>query len=80
MQKSNKEQLQKNFDCDCQLVNKKINGKQLAEYLGVSYQTIRKWTSDKRIPYIKLSKSVRYDRATIDEYIKSHTVQPEVKQ
>lgn len=49
-----------------------LNVRQLAEYIGVPYQTVRNWRLNKQIP-IKAhnppgSRTVRYDRREVDAW------------
>ena len=53
-----------------------LSPQELAEYLGLSVQTIYEWTSQKKIPYIKLGRLVKFDITEIDVWIKSHKVEP----
>lgn len=55
-----------------------LNRKQAAEYLGLSYQTLANWQSNKKVnlPTIRIGRAVRYRRSDLDEYLKSKTVNP----
>jgi predicted DNA-binding transcriptional regulator AlpA len=59
-----------------QQVTPLLDDQQLAEILGVSPKTIANWRCSKRlaIPYIKLSRSVRYRKADIAAYLATRTV------
>lgn len=48
---------------------------QVAERLGISRVTVQKWRQ-RRIgpPYIKLGKTVRYEAAQLEAWIKSNTI------
>ena len=48
-----------------------MTAKEVADYLGVKTKTIRNWTSEKKIPFVKLGGSVRYPRERIDNWLKS---------
>jgi len=51
-----------------------INIKELAEYLGgVAVQTIYDWVHDKRIPYIKVNRCLRFPKQLIDEWLRLST-------
>ena len=43
---------------------------EVAEILGLQPQTLRQWVSGKRIPFIKLGKSVRFSPEMIEKIIK----------
>lgn len=53
-----------------------LDDRQLAEILGVSPKTLANWRCSKRlnIPYIKLSRAVRYRRSDVDAYLNKRTV------
>jgi excisionase family DNA binding protein len=42
---------------------------EVAEYLQVKKKTIRNWTSEGKIPYVKLGSAVRYRKVQIDNWI-----------
>jgi len=44
---------------------------ELAEILTVKAQTIRMWTSDKRVPFVKYGRLVRFTQSQVDEIIKN---------
>ena len=48
-----------------------MTAEQLADYLQVEVKTIRKWTSEGRLPHVKLGSSVRFKREDIDSAIKA---------
>jgi len=51
-----------------------ININELAEYLGgIAIQTIYDWVHDKRIPYVKVNRCLRFSRLLIDEWLKKNT-------
>lgn len=45
-----------------------IGIKDLAIYLGLSQNTIRKWVGQGRIPFIKFGKALRFDLKRIDTW------------
>ena len=53
-----------------------LNEKQAAEMLGVSPGTLSVWRCNRRIsiPYTKIGRCVRYDRAQLENYIRQQTV------
>jgi excisionase family DNA binding protein len=50
---------------------------QVAELLGLSVATIRKWVLIRYIPYQKLGRSVRFSASEIQEWAKSRSVKPD---
>lgn len=52
-----------------------MNAQQAADFVGLACKTIRKLTSERRIPYIKISaRCVRYDRVQLEEWLRSRSV------
>lgn len=49
----------------------------LADYLKISEHTIRRSIVNRRIPFIKLGRSVRFDPVVIKDFLKSNTRFPE---
>jgi excisionase family DNA binding protein len=49
---------------------------QVAEMLGLSIATIRKWVLIRYIPYQKLGRAVRFSVSEIQEWVKNSTVKP----
>lgn len=50
--------------------------KELAEYLGVKVATIYSWTFQRKIPYLKIGRCVKFDIKKIEEWIKEREVKP----
>lgn len=50
--------------------------KDLAEHLGVPINTLRSWVWMRRIPYIKLGRTVKFDLQDIEEWIRDRKVEP----
>ena len=44
---------------------------ELAEILTAKVQTIRTWTSQKRVPFVKYGSLVRFTQSQVDEIIKN---------
>jgi excisionase family DNA binding protein len=53
-----------------------LNAEQVAEMLGLSVATIRKWVLLRYIPFQKLGSSVRFSVSEIKEWQKSRTIMP----
>lgn len=47
-----------------------------AQYTGLSVHTLYTMTSQKRIPYVKVGRLTKFDRETLDKWIKQQTVMP----
>jgi len=55
----------------------RMNAAEAAAFVGVAEKTIRKLTSEQRIPFIRISaRCVRYDRQKLADWLASRTVQP----
>ena len=48
-----------------------------AAYLGVALGTLRNWTSQRSIPFVKRGRVVRYQRKALDHWLATGTGQPE---
>ena len=46
-----------------------------AEYLGVTQRTITSWVKERRIPFTRIGRSVRFDRLALDKQLESYTQQ-----
>jgi excisionase family DNA binding protein len=47
---------------------------QLAEYLAVTPSAVRKWVFERRVPFTKIGRLVRFDRRAIDAAIDDGTL------
>ena len=47
-----------------------------AEYLNVNIHFVRRLVRDRKIPYVKLGKLVRFDTNDLDAYMKAGRVEP----
>lgn len=54
--------------------NKLLSPIELSEALGISIETIYAWTSQKRIPYVKMGKLVRFSRTEINRWLSDRRV------
>ena len=50
--------------------------RQAAVYLNVPIHTLYKLTSQRRIPFLKVTSRLRFDRGLLDQWIKEHTKMP----
>jgi excisionase family DNA binding protein len=57
-----------------------LDAGQVAEILGLSVATIRKWVLIRYIPYRKLGRAVRFSAPEIREWVKTRTVKPAEEQ
>jgi len=48
-----------------------LDVQQIAQYLKLSVATIRKWVLNKRIPYKKFGRAVRFSSLEIEEWMSS---------
>ena len=53
-----------------------ISINEAAEYTGLSPHTIYTMVSQRRIPYVKVGRLVKFDEAMLQAWIKQHTVMP----
>jgi excisionase family DNA binding protein len=53
-----------------------LDAGQVAEMLGLSVATVRKWVLIRYIPYQKLGRAVRFSAPEIREWVKTRTVKP----
>jgi excisionase family DNA binding protein len=47
-----------------------------AEYLGLKVATIYKYTSSRRLPFVKIGSRVLFTREKLEEFVKNHIVEP----
>ena len=47
------------------------NAKEIAHYLGMSEDAVRKWAMRGQIPFIKFGKSLRFDMVKVERWVKS---------
>ncbi len=52
-----------------------IDVKQLSESTGLSVFTLYSWINQKRIPYVKVGRLVRFDPKKIEKWIEGNTVE-----
>jgi excisionase family DNA binding protein len=57
-----------------------LDAEQVAELLGLSVATIRKWVLIRYIPYKKIGRAVRFSAKEIQEWVKARTVEPDTGQ
>jgi excisionase family DNA binding protein len=57
-------------------LNKLISAGEAADILGLKESTLAqfRWRGDKRLPWVKLGKSIRYKLSDIEEFIERNTI------
>jgi excisionase family DNA binding protein len=51
-----------------------INIQELAEYTGNTVGTLYVWIHQRKIPYIKWGRNIRFDLNEIDKFIENHRI------
>lgn len=46
-----------------------MTAEEVTKYIGFSKKTIRNWTSEEKIPHVKLGNAVRYRKTQIDNWL-----------
>ena len=46
-----------------------------AEYLAVSASTLYGWVFQRRIPFVKVGRALRFVRADLEKYVESHRIE-----
>ena len=49
---------------------------QVAEFLGLSKDTLYTMVNQRRIPYVKVGRLLRFDRQKLEEWLSQNTIQP----
>ena len=68
--------IKKSISPSTELVSGLIGIQEAAHYTGVSPTTLYKWVSQRKIPYIKMGRLVKFDPVKLEEWIKQQTVMP----
>jgi excisionase family DNA binding protein len=58
------------------LPRKYLTVKEVSAYMGIAPDTIYAMVSQRRIPYVKVGRLVKFDQAALDTWLKQHTVMP----
>lgn len=53
-----------------------MNVKEVSVYTGLATDTIYTMVSERRIPFVKVGRLVKFDLAMLDQWIKQQTVMP----
>lgn len=58
------------------MVDKRFIGvKELAEYLNIKPETVYAWVQQRKFPYVKIGRLVKFDPLKIDGWIKEHSIE-----
>lgn len=49
--------------------NRLVDANAIAEYLGVSYQTVCRWAGERRIPSVKIGGALRFKMSAIEHWV-----------
>lgn len=49
---------------------------EIAEYTGLSVRTLHRMVSQRRIPFVKMGRLIKFDRRAMDAWIERHSVKP----
>ena len=55
--------------------NRLMTIRDAAKYLATSVSTLYGWVYQRRIPFVKVGRALRFDRADLDRFIESNRVQ-----
>lgn len=58
------------------LTRRLLDIQDVADYTGLSVHTLYTMVSQKRIPYVKVGRLVKFDLGMLDGWIHQHTVKP----
>jgi excisionase family DNA binding protein len=53
-----------------------LTADQAAEYLNVTPRFVRRLTSERRVPFVRLGRHVRFDTRDLDEFIAAGRCEP----
>ena len=51
-----------------------LNADELSQMIDITRDTIYRWVSQRRIPFVKIGRSTKFDIDAIDEWIKEASV------
>lgn len=52
-----------------------MNIQQAAEYLGLSVGTLYQWRCQRKVPYIKVGRKLKFKKDQLDQWLAARTVQ-----
>lgn len=50
--------------------------KEAARYLSVSVSTLYGWVWQRRIPFIKMGRALRFDRIDLEHFVQANRIEP----
>ena len=53
-----------------------LDVKEASEYLGLAESTLYGMVSERRIPFTKMGRRLKFDRDKLDRWIRDHSVEP----
>jgi len=53
-----------------------VNVQDAAKYLAVSVSTLYGWVYQRRIPFVKVGRALRFDSADLDQFIETNRIRP----
>ena len=57
------------------LYKRLLNVEELSDYIGTPVGTLYQWVSQRKIPYVKLGRSTKFDIEKIQEWIRVNSVE-----
>jgi len=57
-------------------LEKLLTTDEAANFLGVKSWTVRSWCCERRIPFVKVGRLVRFDRKRLERWILENTIEP----
>ena len=64
------------FKTQRQTENKFLTADEVTRMLQISMVTLRAWTSQKKIPYYKIGRSVRFNLMKLQEWLNQREIRP----
>jgi excisionase family DNA binding protein len=58
------------------VTRKLLNVKEVSGYTGLATDTIYTMVSQRKIPFMKVGRLVKFDQTMLDAWLKQHTVMP----
>ncbi len=56
---------------NCATTDRLMTTQEVAEYLGLSLETIYRFTTKRSIPFLKIGHSLRFKQSDVEEYLKT---------
>jgi len=53
-----------------------VNIAEAAERLSVSVPTLRRWIGHRRVPFVRISRAIRFSPRALEQFIEQHAVLP----